>query len=162
MEYEFARRPEPQPTEVERSRARLAQAARVLLKDVPYHAQNFGFAAVMLMGEPNGDATIAGMIEFTITLAQKGHRKAAEEIERGSGIQVEIVPSQVPVHQVAIERVDPRDRIQGYLVGLLGTDRMLQTQTPYIQGIAMVEDRRGRERFIPVGVLENGTVFSIF
>lgn len=145
-------RQQERPTEIEANRARLARASKTILKDVPDHAVNFGTAAAILMGEPNGDAVIAGMIEFAGLLAQEGLEVAFTQIERTSGMTVQIEHSREDAARV------------GYLVaieGIGGSDDQPPGRKKYLRGVAVVEDRRGREFFMPVGISENGTVFLI-
>lgn len=140
----------PEPTPEQQSRARLAAAARTLLRDVPVHAQNFGYAAGLLMGEPNGDAVIAGMIEFAVRIAESGHQLVDEGIEEQSGLPVEILD---PMHQEG-KRPGILVALEGYGMG------MDMGKSPLMYGVAMEWDTKGKEEFVRVGITEEGRVFA--
>lgn len=113
------------------------------------------------MGEPGGDAVIAGMIQFAIAVAEEGFETVYRDIEDASGIAVGIKPVE-DLFEVEdeIERIKPGEGLDGYLVGLCGTNR-LPGNTRYIEGIALTTDSKDKEQFTPVGILENGAVFAL-
>lgn len=129
-----------------RARAQLADAATILLRGFPDIANNFGYAAAQIMGEVGADERIMGFIDFAVAYARAGWEAATDAIQANSGIPVQVV--------------DTRDRrlgVPGYLVGLLGIDR----EDPRIlDGVAVVEDRKGRQDFVVVAVLADGKVFK--
>lgn len=131
------------------NRARLAVAARKMLCEAQGRAISFGMSAALLWGKPNGDAVIAGMIEFAIRLAKMDKKALDTSIEEQSGMKVDI--QDPTVGGVGIR--------SGYLVAIEGTDTPPGSKG-FLKGQAVVTDRVGRENFIPVGVLESGIVFA--
>ncbi len=138
----------PEPTPEQQSAARLAAAARTLLRDVPQHAANFGWAAAMLMGEPDGDARIAGMIEFSVRIAESGRQLVDDDIEKQSGMPVVIQDPEVYGYQRP-----------GILVALEGTDDKGDGR-PLIYGVAVVKDPKGKESFMRVAITQHGQLFA--
>jgi len=171
MEIEFARpqrrdEPDQEPdvdsdAEVNKNHARLAAAAKTLLRTYPELVANFGYDAAILMGEPGGDAVIAGMIEFAMAFREFGLKTMYEQIEEDSGIAIGVTLVEDPLQiEDEIDGMLPGEGICGRLVALSGTC-VLPGQIRYIEGTAMVTDIRGRERFATVGLLENGVVFGL-
>lgn len=170
MEIEFTRAPRRDETdaepdvdpdaEVDRNHARLAAAAQTLLRTYPEMVANFGYDAAILMGEPGGDALIAGMIEYAMALREFGYETMYEQIEEESGIAIGVAQVENPDRiEDEIKDMQPREGICGRLVALSGTN-VLPGHTRYIEGTAVVAGTKGRERFATVGLLENGTVFG--
>lgn len=137
------------------NRARLAQAARVILKDVTTQGVDFGWAAGILMGTPNEDAAILQMIEYGRRLHEMGEDIVFREIEKQSGMRVDILN---PHAKFEFER-----NKSGFLVALegIGQEDVTGTGMPILKGRAIVRDYQGLDAFIHVGIAENGTVFVI-
>lgn len=137
------------------NRARLAQAASVILKDVPTGTTDLGWATAMLMGTPNEDIQVLRMIAHGRRLQETGEGMAYEEIEEQSGMRVDILD---PVTRIEIKR-----NRSGFLFSLdgIGQEDVTGLRMPIIKGRAVMRNYQGEDEFIPVGVLRNGTVFKI-
>ena len=137
------------------NRARLAQAARVILKDIPAQAADFGWAAGVLKDTPNEDAAILQMIDFGRRLQEYGEDMVFGEIEKQSGMRVDILDPSA--------KWDYKRNRNGFLVSLEGTgvEDITGLQMPFIKGRVVVRDHHGIDSFLSIGIVENGTVFAL-
>ena len=109
---------------------------------------DFALAAGQIAGDPDAPARIIGMMEFAVAYHQFGLETAMDAIGDNSGVRVDIVSG---------EDGKGRKVTPGILVGLIGAEGSFRGGGRRVfNGVAVVEDRRGRERFIAVSITPDG------
>jgi hypothetical protein len=108
---------------------------------------NFGQAAALIAGDLDAPARIRGMMEFAAAYHQFGLETAMDAIGDHSGVRVDMISGT----DRGPARVTP-----AIVVGLLGAHESLPTGERSFDGVAMVEDARGRERFVAVSIRPDG------
>ncbi len=132
------------------------------IADVDRVTQNFAWCAAQLMGDPDAAAKIGGMIDFAFAYHEAGIDQALAAIEEESGIAVRITVSgrkeQSGLGQTS--RVSPTvTEIEGLVVGLIGMEGTPRERI--FTGVAVVENIRGQEIFVPVTLNPDGQTTMI-
>ena len=139
----------------ENSRARLKEAARIILEDIPDNPDDFTWAADILGELPNPDLEIIAMIRYEAELHDTTRDATYEDIVLPIGMRVDIFDPQA--------KWEWKRNKSGHLVTLagVGQEEVTGLRMPIIKGQAIMRDANGIDTFIPVGVTANGTVFKI-
>lgn len=143
-----------------RDQAELAYVAKIILKDVPSGSRSFDAEIKDLVRKSNGNRIVTEIIEVGITLNKPGSNETHEYDLAEDVIDIEIIELETTSNDpIATAKPVFGKRTSGYLFALTGTDCLIPTGKHFVRGVAAV-GHPGGERFVRVGVLENGTVFA--
>ena len=124
--------------------AQFVSGLRTMSVDIDAMVENFAWCAGQIAGAGDAPARIRGMIDFAIGYRKFGLENAVRSITENSGVRVNLgVPNTREVEK------------PGLIVGF--TDAHLGTHDePLFDGIAVVEDSRGRGVFVAVTIAVDG------
>jgi len=144
-------------------RKRLTVAAKKILRQINPQEQIFPADIQKLIEVSSGDMVLSAIIEFGQQLIDNGHGNLEEEIARSSLVDINIAPIQsvYDLESNIIPIADLQKDKTGILMGMVGTELLPVSNAPYIQGIALVIDNQGKEKYCSVGILENGNIFEV-
>lgn len=106
---------------------------------------DFAWAAAQIAGSPDAPERIRGMMEFAFDYHLFGLDRALTAIDESTGVPVNILKGRDG---------GPVEFIPGRIVGLVGAH--FYPSGRLFDGVAAIEDSRGRERFIAVSIRPDG------
>ena len=135
------------------------QGLQTMSADFDRHVQNFAWCAGQIAGDPNSSAQLVGMMEFALQLHELGLETAIQAVEVNSGLPVSIVILEVeqPEKEGLLIVKQGSKRKPGIIVGITGVSYVNRDKV--FDGIAVMQNSRGQESFIAVGIRPNGETF---
>lgn len=147
MEYERLRQEDTVQRDASQEAFReFVAGLQVMSTDFDRHVQNFAWCAGQIVGDPDASAQIRGMMEFALRLQEFGLESALDAVRDNSGVSV----------RVTISESRTREKL-GIVVGIVGA-RYVNKQKVF-DGVAVMENSRGQEAFVRVGIRPNGETF---
>ena len=147
------------PSSPKANRILLARAAGLILRNVSVssHSRRPGSDSDQPPLELQGDARIAEDLGIRDILYHDGYYMAFSAIERNSGLLSVIFASTMVDGKISLQSESLR---LGSVVGFLGEGVLPHGGPTYVHAVAVVKNTRGVEKFVGVGILEDGRVFD--